>query len=337
MKRLAPILKNVFFIVFLIPILTSCESRKAIVNQLDEKEANEILVFLGARGINAVKEPSTEGGAGGAQRIPLWNVTVPIEQSTEAMSLLNRAGLPRRRGTNLLGIFSDTGLVPSELAERIRYQAGLAEQIASVIRMMDGVLDAEVQISFPEDDPLNPGRTRGNITASVYVKHSGVLDDPNVQMESKIKRLVTGSITGLDFDHVTVIGDRARFSELQPQFQGPEAGRNLVNIWDIIIANESVTRFRVVFFTLLITVLLLLFSFIWMIWKIFPLLEEKGGFSALFQLQPLIPKEEKEIKDKKKEEESEGDEDEEDEENEEDKDDESEEEDNDSEDDKGVT
>ncbi len=338
MKRFSPILKNLFFIAFIIPILTSCESRKAIVNQLEEREANEILVFLEGRGINAVKVPSAEAGGVGGQRIPLWDVTVPTQDSSEAMALLNRAGLPRRRGMSLLGIFSDTGLVPSELAERIRHQAGLAEQIASIIRKMDGVLDAEVQLSFPEDDPLNPGRVRGDITASVFVKHSGVLDDPNVQMESKIKRLVTGSVTGLSFDNVTVIGDRARFSEFQPQFQAFDADRRLVNVWDIVIASESITRFRVIFFTLLITILLLIFSFIWMIWKVFPLLDERGGFRSLFQLQPLIPVEGKKGKKGKKEkEENEDEEEDEEDESEEEEEGEENESEDESEDEDGVT
>ena len=275
---------------FLVVFFAACSSSKTIVNGLDEKEANEILVYLSSKGIEAQKIPSTAGGTGGgSQKALLWDIAVEEEDAREAMALLNQAGLPRRQGQNLLNIFRDTGLVPSELQDKIRYQAGLAEQIASTIRKIDGVLDAEVQISFPEEDPLNPSQKKGKITASVYVKHSGVLDDPNSHLLTKIKRLVTASVTGLDYENVTVIPDRARFSELaagslQSSF---EEDKQYVNVWGIILAKESLTKFRTIFFTFISLILLLILSLIWFFWKVSPLLESHGGFKSLFKLHAM--------------------------------------------------
>ncbi len=280
------------FLTVCLSLLTSCESRKTIVNGLDEKEANEIVVFLSTKGINVTKVKSAEGGGGGGSKVTLYDISVPEEQVTEAMSILNQSGLPRRRGQNLLGIFSDGGLVPSEMQEKIRYQAGLAEQIASTIRKIDGVLDAEVQISFPEEDPLNPGKQKGDITASIYVKHSGVLDDPNTHLITKLKRLVTASITGLKYDNVTVISDRARFSDFPIGLQGArDDEKEFVSVWTIIVAKESLVRFRLVFFSFSLVVLFLLLAFIWIGWKVFPLLNQHGGLSSLFSLHPIQPSE----------------------------------------------
>jgi type III secretion protein J len=277
-------------------LFTSCESQKTIVNSLDEREANEILVFLESKGINANKMQSAGGGTG-ASKIVLWDVSVNEKDAIQAMALLNQAGLPRKRSQNLLSIFSNVGLVPSERQDKIRYEAGLAEQIASVIRKIDGVLDAEVQLSFPEEDPLSPGKTKGKITASVYVKHNGVLDDPNSHLITKIKRLVAASITGLNFNDVTVISDRARGSDLSTSFlSGEHEEKSYVSIWTIVLAKESVTRFRVVFFTFSFLLLLMAVCLIWLTWKIYPLLKRHGGFKELFHLQPLkigAPEEEK--------------------------------------------
>jgi type III secretion protein J len=264
-------------------MLASCESRRTIVNGLDEKEANEISVFLSTRGIDVGKVRVAETGGGGAAKAAIFDITVNEEQATEAMSLLNQVGLPRRRGQNLLGLFGNVGLVPSEMQEKIRYQAGLAEQIASTIRKIDGVLDAEVQVSFPEEDPLNPkAEKKQKITASVYVKHSGVLDDPNSHLITKIKRLVAASITGLDFDNVTVISDRARFSELPENMGSNQDEIPFVNVWSIILAKESLFRFRVIFFTFTLLILLLLLSLFWTLWKTYPLLKPYGGIKELF-------------------------------------------------------
>ncbi len=283
-----------FFILLLACLFSSCESHRTIVNGLDEKEANEILVFLSSKGIDATKTQAISEAAGGSKGV-LWNISVNSSQANEAMALLNQAGLPRRRGANLLNIFSNVGLVPSGMQEKVRYQAGLAEQIASTIRKIDGVLDADVQISFPDEDPFNPAAPKQKITASVYVKHSGVLDDPNAHLISRIKRLVAGSVNGLDYDNVAVIGDRARFTETPlGGFTGVEEERPYVNVWSIIIAKTSLTRFRVIFFSFTLLILLLILTIIWLLWKLWPAIEENGGIKQLFSFhsQQETPKEE---------------------------------------------
>lgn len=283
------ILNLLFLVILLFGGLTGCQSNRTIVNGLDEKEANEILVFLAQKGINATKVQAATEGGGGA-KIVLWNIGVPAVQANEAMALLNQAGLPRRRGQNLLGIFSNVGLVPSGMEQKIRYQAGLAEQIANTIRKIDGVLDADLQISFPEEDPLNPNANKGKITASVYVKHSGVLDDPNAHLVTRIKRLVAGSINGLDFDNVTVIGDRARYVDPSTYQTGiSDEEKTYVNVWSLIVAKESLTRFRIIFFSFTIALLTLLLSLIWLLWKIFPILRQAGGIKELFNYHPIKP------------------------------------------------
>lgn len=273
---------------FFLPLLTSCESRKVIVNSQYEREANEIVVFLTQRGIDATKVASPTSGGGGSKGPALFDISVPAEQATEAMSVLNQAGLPRKPSQNLLNIFSNVGLVPSEIEQKIRYQAGLAEQIASTIRKIDGVLDAEVQISFPEENPLNPAEKKERPTASVYVKHNGVLDDPNSHLITKIKSYVAASVPNLDFNNVTVIPDRARYSE-QPAgvLQTGEEEKHYVSVWSLVIAQESLNRFRAIFFTFIVLILLLLLSLIWLIWKIFPLMRAEKGYKELFSLHPF--------------------------------------------------
>lgn len=312
-KRFLSCLHMLFLLCLLIPLLTSCESRKTIVNGLDEKDANEILVFLSSKGVDAIKVQSkdTSGGGGGGSKVVLWDISVNSDQSLEAMSYLNQAGLPRRRSQSLLGIFTGAGLVPSEMEQKIRYQAGLAEQIASTIRKIDGILDAEVQISFPEEDPLHPEKKQ-KITASVWVKHNGILDDPNSHLITKIKRFVAASVAGLDYDNVTVIGEKARLGETSGVTTIPSEEKQYVNIWTMAIAKESVTRFRIVFFTFTILILLLALLLTWIFWKIHLVLKAHGGIRELFLLKPFptehalpskVEKEKEPSKESKKEEE----------------------------------
>lgn len=290
--------RNLLFIFTLISlVLSSCSSSRTIVNGIEEKEANEILVYLNNKGIQATKmKTATTGAAGGRLTVVIYDISVPESQANEAMALLNIAGLPRKRGQSLLSIFAGGGLVPSQMEEKIRFQQGLAEQIASTLRKIDGVIDADVLLTFPEEDPLNPEKVKGKLTAAVFIKHNGILDDPNANLISKIKRLVASSIPNLDYDNVTVIGDRARNTTPLIEAQMSAAQEHLIDVWGISVSEPSLRRFQIIFFTLSTLLILLLLGLVWLIWKLFPLLKQAGGLRELIRAAPLHLEEKKEEK-----------------------------------------
>ncbi|MBI2742731.1 MAG: type III secretion inner membrane ring lipoprotein SctJ [Chlamydiales bacterium] len=272
-------------------LLAACEANMVIVNDVEEREANEIIVFLASKNISADKVPSPSAGPGGGTSAPLWSIAVEPGKSTEAMAFLNQNGLPRRKGTNLLDLFAKAGLMSSEREETIRYQAGLAEQIANTIRKIDGVIDADVQLSFPPAETGIPGAAAPKkVTASVYVKHQGVLDDPNSHLVTKIKRLVSGSVSGLDVNDVTVISDRSRLTDITLMPQSEELtpkSKEYVSIWSIVMSKNSAGRFRTLFFLLSVFTLLLGAGIGWMVWKFYPLLKKGRGLKELLNPIPV--------------------------------------------------
>lgn len=280
----------------LLLLLTGCENKRVIVNNVEEREANEIVVFLASRGIAADKiAAKASGGMGGGDTgASMWNIAVPEGTMTDAMAILNQNGLPRIKGTNLLELFAKQGLMTSEKEETIRYQAGLEQQIANTIRMIDGVIDAVVQLSFPPEATVGgpigqaaPPRA----TAAVYVKHQGIIDDPNSHLVSKIKRLVAGSVNNIDINDVTVISDRSRFTDVSLGASleaAPFQPRDYTSIWSIILSQESVVRFRMLFLFLITSSALFLLFSLWMVWKVYPILRTQGGLRQLFRLEPLI-------------------------------------------------
>lgn len=277
-----------FFLIFTpllaLLFLTGCETNNVIISDVDEREANEIVVFLASKGIAAQKIQSATSAPGGGTATVRYSISVPPDKSTESMAILNQNGLPRRHGTNLLELFAKAGLMSTDKEETIRYQAGLASQIANTIRKIDGIIDADVQLSFPTEAAgalgAAPGTTpQQRVTASVYVKHSGILDDPNSHLVTKIKRLVSGSVNGLDINDVTVISDRSRFTDvtLAPSAEAltPKA-KEYVSIWSIVMSKSSASRFRTLFFILIFVAIILAVILGWIIWKFYPILRKKG-------------------------------------------------------------
>ncbi len=258
----------------LLILLAGCEGNQSIVNSIEEREANEIVVFLASKGIEAQKIDAATSATAVTSTTKMYDISVSSEDSTEAMALLNQNGLPRRQGTTLLELFAGNGLMTSDKEEAIRYQAGLAEQLRNTIRKIDGVLDADVQLSIPPDDQT-PGATPKKTTAAVYVKHQGMLEDPNSHTETKIKRFLAGSVSGLSVDDVSVISDRARFADitLNPtsEIYGPKnMQQSYVSIWSVVMTKSSLARFRFIFFSLIILILLLAGALGWMIYKFYP-------------------------------------------------------------------
>jgi type III secretion protein J len=260
--------------------LTSCESNNSIVNNVDEREANEIIVFLASQGIHAGKTPAVEAAAGATGPSNQWNITVDSKDSVQAMAVLNQNGLPRRQGSTLLELFAKSGLMSSDKEESIRFQSGLAEQLKNTIRKIDGVIDADVQISFPQDN-TTPGATPPKMTAAVYIKHQGVMEDPNNHLESKVKRLLAGSVTGLEYDNVAVISDRSRFTDIaltqNAELISPkDKAKEYVSIWSIVMTKASLGKFRAIFFLLICLILVFCAVLGWMVYKFYPELIKKS-------------------------------------------------------------
>jgi type III secretion protein J len=184
----------------------------------------------------------------------------------------------------------------TEKEESIRYQAGLEQQIANTIRKIDGVIEADVQLSFPEATSALGATTtpQQRPTAAVYVKHQGILDDPNSHLVSKIKRLVASSVNGLDINDVTVISDRSRFTDVTlgtsleaASFQPKE----YTSIWSIVVSKSSVAKFRLLFLLLIAISIALLGITVWLLWKCYPVIKQNGGFKNLFTPAPLTAEE----------------------------------------------
>jgi type III secretion protein J len=276
--------------------LCACNDSKSIVTGVDEREANVIVVFLQSKGIQATKEPlaSGQGVGGDGPVIARFNINVDASQAIDAMSILNSNGLPRRQGTTLLDLFGKPGLMSTDKEETIRYQAGLSQQLANMILLIDGVIDATVQLSFPDQAAAVEGVAASKITAAVFVKHQGIIDDPNSHLENKIKRLVSGSINGLDINDVTVVSDRSRFTDVSTSpFSHPmgNGSKEYVKIWSMTLSKESLATFRVIFFLLLIISLALAVVAGWALWKIYPLLRKKGGFKEFLNPVPFLSNE----------------------------------------------
>ena len=92
-------MKRFFYLIIIGLFLAGCDTNQSIVNSIDERQANEIIVFLAAKGIAAQKvQVATSGGAVGASAAVKYDIYVDKKHIVDAMAILNQNGLPRMQG-----------------------------------------------------------------------------------------------------------------------------------------------------------------------------------------------------------------------------------------------
>lgn len=173
-------------------LLAGCGGRVELLTQTSEEQANEVLAALMPRGIAAEKVAGKEGKV---------SVQVPQERVAEAIAILQAAGLPRAPKVSMGDVFKKDGLISSPLEERARMVFALSQELSATIAKIDGVVDAEVHVVLPERGGY--GEPGVPSSAAVFIKHVDTAPIENVVPQ--IRRLVANSISGLDYDRVSVV------------------------------------------------------------------------------------------------------------------------------------
>lgn len=181
-------LKRIVSSVLLIA-LAGCEQK--LRDGLDEGQANDILALLRQQGLNAEKHRDSSGA---------WDIKLQGNEKRLADELLHSYEVPRDARRNMLDIFPGGGLMPSEGEQRIRYQSGLAEELARTLEKMDGVLSARVHVALP----IQKFKEDANfISASAFIRYrSDVRLD---LLKPQIKALIAASVSGAKVEKISLL------------------------------------------------------------------------------------------------------------------------------------
>lgn len=167
----------------LLAALAACSKMVTLQAGLTDADANEIVLALNKKGIEADKQKGKEG------------VTLLVKEGdlSRATATMTAAGLPRRTLSNLGEMFKKQGMISSPMEERVRYIHGLSEELESTMLQFDNVVSARVHVVLPER--IAPGEPIQPSSAAVFVKYRPPIDEDAVM--PRIKRLVASSIPGL--------------------------------------------------------------------------------------------------------------------------------------------
>lgn len=176
---------------FLVFFLGACSDRNTLFNGLSQGEGNEIYSALLQAGIPAEKNTNKEGVF----------ITVPQKMSSEALSILDKKGLPRDKKTSIGEVFKKDSMISSPLEERARYLYALSQELEQTLMNMDGVLSARVHIVLPER--ANPGESLSPSSAAIFVKYAEGASFP--AYVPRVRELIFKSIPGIQGDPFTSV------------------------------------------------------------------------------------------------------------------------------------
>ncbi len=172
-------------------LAAGCEKDVMLHSGLEESQANLVMAALLGEGIEAHKTAGDEN---------TWNVVISEKSFAAAVNVLESRGLPRRARKGLGETFKKTGMISSPGEERIRFMSALAEDISSTISLIDGVIDANVHIVLPENDPF----ARNSLPSSAAVAIRSRWDVDLSERIPQIKNLVRNAVEGLAYEKISV-------------------------------------------------------------------------------------------------------------------------------------
>ncbi|HBA9513507.1 TPA: EscJ/YscJ/HrcJ family type III secretion inner membrane ring protein [Escherichia coli] len=173
--------------------VTACDNNSVVLSNLSEEQANHALAILHQYNINASKAGTLKSG---------YSVTVENSQNTTALSIINQYQLPTQSELKIDQFFSGDSLVSSPDIERAKLISLQEQRIEQSLKIIDKVVNAKVNISFPVNSPEMGGHQFSEHAAAL-ITYQGDIDE-NIFVD-RIKLLIKNSMDNIDYQNISVV------------------------------------------------------------------------------------------------------------------------------------
>lgn len=194
---------TILWLILSIIFLTGC-NEQTLLNELDQKQANEVVAVLQSYDIDAIKQSSAKAG---------FSVIVDRKQFLDAVNLVNHYNLPSKPRIEIAQMFPDDSLVASPLAEKARLYSAIEQRLEQSLNTLNGVITASLHISYDFSDIQKKKEQDIHLTA--IVRYEAGFDDQ--LLVTDIKRFLKNSFKDVDYENISVVMTPAEKFEYAPQ------------------------------------------------------------------------------------------------------------------------
>ncbi|WP_275898496.1 type III secretion inner membrane ring lipoprotein SctJ [Stenotrophomonas sp. B1-1] len=175
--------------------LAAC-SKVAVLEGLDERQANEVVATLLRQNIEADKTANGKSG---------YSVTVDEANLVQAIDLMREHDLPRAPRGQISDAFPADAMISTPLSEKARLLSAVEQRLEESLSVLDGVRSARVHVSYDGvDDSSGVAKRAGKAkhVAVVLVHEQGIHEATLVQNS---KRFLRNAFEDLSYDDVSVV------------------------------------------------------------------------------------------------------------------------------------
>ncbi|MCX8958724.1 type III secretion system inner membrane ring lipoprotein SctJ [Erwinia psidii] len=195
--------------------LSACKD-DALLNNLTQEQANQVLAILLQHNIAAQKNGTLKAG---------YSITINHADATAALSIINQYQLPRPADVQISQAFPEGSLVASPNAEQARVLSMQEQRLEQTLKVIAQVVNAKVHISYPPFDN-GPGNKRPAGHVGVLISHKGDIDENT--FIPQIKSLIKNSLNDIRYENIAI----ALFPASSIQYASPtKAPTTLSGVW----------------------------------------------------------------------------------------------------------
>jgi type III secretion protein J len=207
--------------------ITGC--RTAVLHDLSEQDANQVIALLQDQGVVATKEPdNAEAGT--------WKLSVARADTSRVFSVLQGYRPPSSRGRRVQDVFGKSKLLTGPLEEKALYLEALQGEIAHTLESVSGVASARVHVAIPEQDLS--GQTAHEVRASVMLEYHPDASGRAPLREEEVRAMVASGVNDLKGTNVSVVMKPIPLVRAQQTY-------DFVAFGPIVVAAPSVAAFKI--------------------------------------------------------------------------------------------
>lgn len=166
--------------------------KENLYSGLTEDDANEMLITLLKRGVNASKVNEGKNG---------FSIVVEQEDLIRSLEIVKENSLPKMKFQSLGTVFSGQGMIASQTEEQAKFAFAISQELSDTFSKISGVLYARVHVVLVSHEQSSGITTPPS--AAVFIRYTR--DSPVVSMIPGIKETVAKSVPGLNADRVSVL------------------------------------------------------------------------------------------------------------------------------------
>ncbi|WP_039792931.1 EscJ/YscJ/HrcJ family type III secretion inner membrane ring protein, partial [Pseudomonas agarici] len=185
-------MKPCVWLILLCLALAGCR-QPALLDGLDQQQANEVVSVLQRNNIGAAKQDNGKVG---------YSVKVAQVDFPAAVDLLNLYALPSKPRVEVAQLFPSDSLVASPRAEKARLYSALEQRLEQTLSVLEGVVSARVHVSY-DVDAGEGGRKASSVHLSAVAVHERDVE-PGLLIND-IKRFLKNSFSAVEYENISVI------------------------------------------------------------------------------------------------------------------------------------